>query len=426
MLGQVGHVLTGIADSIMVGKISASHLAAASLGHSIYIVFFIIGLGIATGITPLVGIAYGEKNYKECGTYLKNGMLTVMLIGFVLTISMLLGAFFLPYLGQSPEVIELAYSYYIISSFSLIPSMLFVAMKQFTEGITLTKPAMVASIVFNLVNVVLNYLLIYGNFGFPRLELDGAAWASMIARSGMGLSLLFYVFYNPKFNIYTNNLNWKKFSINHIKRIMKLGFPISLQLVLEVASFSFGALMMGWISPVALASHQIAISIAGFTYLAASGIGSAATIRLSNLYGEKRFNELRVSANASYALVILWMSIAAILLISLRYWLPSVFVNEPDVIELSASLLIVAAFFQLFDGIQVTALGALRGIEDVKMPTLITVISYWIISLPIGYLLGFVFNLGALGVWLGYLCGLSIAALLLYLRFRKIITKISR
>ncbi len=423
MLGQVGHVLTGIADSIMVGNISAAHLAAASIGHSIYIVFFIVGLGIATGITPLVGIAYGEKNYKECGNYLKNGLLAVMLIGLALTISMLLSVFFLPYLGQSPEVIKLAHSYYLISAFSLIPSMLFVAMKQFTEGIALTKPAMVASIVFNLLNVVLNYLLIFGNFGFPRLELDGAAWASFISRVGMGLSLLLYVFYHPKFKAYTNGLNWKKYSIYHIKRIMKLGLPISVQFVLEVASFSFGALMMGWISPVALASHQIAINIAGFTYLAASGIGSATTIRLSNLYGEKRFSELKVSANASFVLVILWMSVAAVLLISLRYWLPSLYVNEPEVIELSASLFIIAAFFQLFDGIQVTALGALRGLEDVKVPTLIAVFSYWIVALPVGYILGFVFNIGASGVWLGYLFGLAIAAIMLYFRFRSIIKK---
>lgn len=423
MLGQVGHILTGIADSIMVGNISAEHLAAGSLGHSIYIVFFIIGLGIATGITPLVGISYGEKNYKECGVYLKNGLIAVVLIGVIMMLLMLASVPLLYYIGQPPEVIELALSYYIISSFSLIPSMLYVGVKQFTEGITLTKPGMVSSIVFNILNVVLNYLLIYGNFGFPRLELDGAAWASLIARFGMGISLLFYVLFHPKFKIYLNNLNWKKYSINHIKRILKLGLPISAQYLLEVASFSFGAIMMGWISSSALAAHQIAISIAGFTYLAASGIASAATIRLSNLLGEKKFSELKVSGNASFILVVLWMSTAAILLIIFRYLIPSLYVNEFEVIELASSLLIIAAFFQIFDGLQVTALGALRGLKDVQMPTLIALLSYWIIALPIGYFFAFILDFGASGIWLGYLSGLIIAALLLILRYQIILKR---
>ncbi|MBX3044068.1 MAG: MATE family efflux transporter [Candidatus Kapabacteria bacterium] len=425
MLGQVGHILTGIADSIMVGNISAEHLAAGALGHSIYIVFFILGLGIATGITPLVGIAYGEKNYRECGVYFKNGLLSVMVIGLIMMLLMIASVPLLDYIGQAPEVIKLAKSYYVISSLSLIPSMLFVSFKQFTEGITLTKPAMYASIVFNLVNVFLNYIFIYGNFGFPRMELDGAGWASLIARTGMGLSLVFYVFFNPDFKIYTDKLDWKKYSINHIKRILKLGLPISLQFLLEVGSFTFGALMMGWLGSNELAAHQIAISIAGFTYLAASGIGSAATIRLSNLLGERKIGELKVSGNASLVLVLIWMSIAAVLMILLRYHLPSLYVSELPVIELTASLFIVAAFFQIFDGVQVTALGALRGIKDVRVPTFISLLSYWIIALPVGYILAFTFELGAVGIWLGYLSGLFIAAILLFFRFRKLIKSLS-
>ncbi len=424
MLGQVGHILTGIADSIMVGNISAGHLAAGALGHSIYIVFFIIGLGIATGITPLVGISYGEKNYRECGNYLKNGLFATMIIGFIMMLIMILALPLLSFLGQPPEVIKLAKPYYIISAFSIIPSMLFVAMKQFTEGITLTKPAMTASIVFNIANIILNYLLIYGNFGFPRLELEGAAWATFISRAGMGLSLLLYVFYHPKFKIYLHNLNWKKYSVKHIRKILVLGFPISLQYLLEVAAFSFGALMMGWLSSSALAAHQIAISIAGFTYLAASGIGSAATIRISNLLGERRPEELKISGNASFILVLIWMSIAAVLLIALRYVIPAFYVSESEVIELSAQLFIVAAIFQIFDGMQVTALGALRGLEDVKVPTLIALLSYWIVALPVGYLLGIVFEIGAVGIWLGYVAGLILAAVLLYGRFKLLLSRI--
>jgi MATE family multidrug resistance protein len=424
MLGQVGHILTGIADNIMVGHISSEHLAAGSLGHSIYIIFFIIGLGLATGITPLVGIAYGEKNHKECSHYLKNGLVSIMFTGLVMTVLMLLMAPLLHYIGQSESVISLAYPYYIISSLSLIPSMLFTAMKQFTEGIALTKPAMTASILFNLVNVFLNYLLIYGNYGFPRLELEGAAWASFIARAGMGIYLLIYVFGNRKFNIYTKGINWKRYSYLHISRIFKLGLPISVQFLLEVAAFSAGALLMGMISPQALASHQIAISIATFTYLAASGIASAVTIRLSNLLGKGKYDELKNSGYSSFIMVLFWMGFSALLLISLRHILPSLFVSEQDVIELSANLLIIAAFFQIFDGTQVTAMGALRGLKDVRIPAMIGLFSYWILALPLGYVFAFVFNLGAEGIWYGYLVGLILAALLLYIRFLKVLKNI--
>jgi MATE family multidrug resistance protein len=421
MLGQVGHIMTGIADSIMVGQISSDHLAAGSLGHSIYIVFFIFGLGIATGITPLVGVAYGEKNYRECGNYLKNGLISVLIVGILTMILMLLLLPLLDNIGQPESVIKLAKPYYIISAYSIIPSMLFVGMKQFTEGITLTKPAMSASIVFNLLNIILNYVMINGYYGFPRMELEGAAWSTFIAKTGMGISLLLYVFYHPKFKIYLDNLNWKKYSLLRIKKIFNLGFPISFQFLLEVGAFSFGAIMMGWLGSDALASHQIAISIAGFTYLAASGIASAATIRISNLYGEGKKNELKMSGDASLILVLIWMTIAAILLISLRYVIPSLYVEEQSVIELSAGLLIIAAIFQIFDGVQVTALGALRGLEDVKIPTIIAMISYWFIALPVGYVLAIIFDIGPLGVWMGYLSGLIVAAILLFNRYRKLI-----
>jgi MATE family multidrug resistance protein len=423
MLGQVGHIITGIADSIMVGNISASHLAASSLGHSIYIIFFIIGLGIATGITPLVGISYGEKNYKECGEYFKNGLISVLFIGILLMFIMILTVPLLQFLGQPPEVIDLAKPYYLISAYSLPFSILFVIMKQFTEGVGITKPAMVSSIVFNLLNILLNYLLIYGNFGFPRLELEGAAWATFISRVGMGFSLIIYVYYSDKFKLYLKKINWKKYSINHIKRIMTLGLPISMQFLLEVASFSMGAIMCGWVSSLALASHQIAISIAGFTYLAASGIGSAATIMVSKLKGERNYRELNDSANASFILVLIWMSICAVLIIVFRYIIAGFYVVETEVINLSANLLIIAAFFQLFDGLQVTALGALRGIEDVKIPTIAALISYWIISLPIGYFVGIYLGYGAEGVWFGFLIGLISAAILLIYRFKYLIKK---
>lgn len=425
MLGQVGHILTGIADSVMVGNISADHLAASSLGHSIYIVFFIIGLGIATGITPLIGIAFGEKNTRECSILMRNGLLLVVLIGVILSLVMIATTPLLGYLGQSENVVKLATPYYLIASISLIPSMLFVGSKQLIEGTGLTKPSMNASIVFNILNIILNYLLIYGNYGFPRLELEGAAWATLISRIGMGVSLFVYIMYSKKFKIYRSYKLNRFLSISHIQKILTIGFPISLQFLLEVASFSFGAIMSGWINPESLAAHQVALSIAAFTYLAASGIASAATIRISHLNGEKKFLELKKSAISSYLLVLVWMSFCAILMVIFRFPLAELFVTEIDVIKISATLLIIAAVFQLFDGLQVTSLGILRGLEDVKLPTIIAMISYWLISLPVGYALGILFRMGVAGVWLGFLVGLISAASLLFLRYLKLIKKLS-
>ncbi len=423
MLGQVGHIIAGIVDSIMVGHISANHLAAGSFANSIYIIYFIFGLGIATGLTPLVGISYGEKKYKECGEYFKNGISSIMIIGFVLMIIMILTVHLLPFLGQSPIVVELAKPYFLISAYSLPFSILFSIIKQFTEGLGNTRPAMFSSIIFNILNVILNYLLIYGHYGFPRLELEGAAWATFIARFGMGFSLLFYVKLSKNYKIYLQKINWKLYSINHIKKIFALGIPISVQFILEVASFSMGAIICGFVSPQALAAHQIAMSIASFTYLAASGIASAATISVSNYKGERNFLQLNRSVKASFVLVIIWMSMSALILIIFRYTISEFYVNEYDVIHLATNLLLIASFFQLFDGIQVTALGNLRGIEDVKMPTIISLISYWIISLPIGYVLGIVLKFGAVGIWYGFLIGLIFAAILLIIRLKYLLNK---
>jgi MATE family multidrug resistance protein len=298
--------------------------------------------------------------------------------------------------------------------------------KQFLEGIELTKPAMYASIAFNLLNIILNYIFIYGKLGFPAMGLNGAGWATFIAKLCMGLSLAVYIAKSPKLSFYLKNLDLLRYSLKKMKELLRLGVPIALQYVLEVGAFAAGAVMMGWFGAVQLAAHNIALNPAALTYLMSSGISAAATIRISNFIGKRDFRSMKVAGNASYIMVLLFMGTCAIALISLRYAIPTVYIKESDVINAAANLLIIAGFFQLFDGIQVVSLGALRGMEDVKVPTLLALFAYWGVSLPGSYIFAVVLDIGAIGVWYGFLLGLATAALLLFMRYRYAAARISR
>lgn len=420
VIGQVGHVLTGIADSIMVGNIGSDYLAAASFAHNIFILIFVFGVGISTGLTPLVGVAKGEENIRECGGLLSTGTIVGIVFGIILTLVILMVYPLLGFMGQTERVLELAEPYYLITALSMFPGMLFLTFKQFTEGLSLTKPAMFFSISGNMLNIVLNYFLIYGIWIFPELELNGAGWATLIARLYMGLAFGAFVFTSPLFKQYIGKIGRKYFSKRRMVSMLKLGIPIGLQLILEIASFSFGAIMIGWLGAYPLAAHQIAISLAGTTYLAAGGIASAATIRISTFIGAGNFVDMRRAGYSAFMMAGIFMFTTAILFILLRFQLPLIFVREAEVIEIASGLIIIASMFQLFDGTQVVGLGALRGLKDVKIPTLTALTAYWFIGIPVGYTLAFVFEYGAYGVWIGYLTGLFFAAVLLFLRFIKV------
>lgn len=416
MLGQAGHMVAGIADSIMCGQLGSKQLAAVSLANSVFILFFIIGIGFAIGITPLVGTAFGEKNFKRCGEIYKNGVPANILMGLLLTATTFGATFLFDHLGQDPEVVRLAIPYYNIVLFSILPYMLFLNGKQFLEGLSITFPTMMISLICNFENIVLNYVLIYGKFGFPVMALEGAALATTIARISMALSVMLYIYFRKDLAEFTHNLNWLKYSKEIFFKIYKFGLPIALQHLMEVWAFAFGAIMAGWFGASALAAHQIAMSLASLTFMAASGLASTATIRLSNLLGERNFEELKISYRSNYILVIAFMGIGALIFFMLGRELASIFVSDAEVITIAITLLMITGLFEIFDGAQVVGLGALRGLHDVKFPTLIAFTSYWLIMLPSSYLLSVVLDLGVIGVWLGYLIGLIIAAFILFFR----------
>ena len=420
MLSQVGHIFTGIADSVMVGRLGAEPLAAASLAHGIFAVIMVFGIGVTFGVTPLVASEAGEKKDLSDSTLLSNSLVVNMLTGFILFLILFLVSPALRILNQPMEVVDLAIPYFNILLFSLIPLLFFQTYKQFAEGLSFTRMAMIVSLSGNLFNIILNYILIYGKLGFPAMGLNGAGWATLIARTAMGIAMAVYVLNSFSFKKHDTKFHVNKVSAPLLKRITQIGIPIGMQFTIEVGAFAFAAVMIGWIGAQPLAAHQIALSMAAFTYMLASGISAATTVRVGNAFGRKDLTGLQYAANTSFIMVLIFMGCCAVFFILANNWLPTLFIKEIQVVEIAASLLIIAAFFQLSDGMQVVVLGALRGLHDVNWPTIITVIAYWIIALPVGYFLGFILNYKALGVWIGLLTGLLAAATLLYWRFRYI------
>lgn len=423
-LSQLGHMITALADTLMIGWLGALPLAAVAFGHSIFSMFFIIGIGLATGLTPLVGKANGLRNQEECSNLLSNGLVAnfIYAIGLMIVLYSVIGVF--DYLGQDPEVVTLSLDYYIVMIWSLLPFMLFLAFKQFIEGLRLTKPAMIVTIIANTINVILNYLLIFGKWGFPEMGVAGAAWSTFIARVLMLVLILLLMIKTEKLKVYLKELKIIKVKFEKLKEITKMGFPIGMQYAMEVSAFSAGSIIVGTISAEALAAHQIALNLAATTFMMAGGLGTAATISLSNFLGMGLKREIRKSGFMSVYMVLGFMSISAIIFIVFNTFLPSLYIQNPEVLSIAAVLMIVAGFFQLSDGLQVVILGALRGIHDVKIPTIMTIIGYWVLTIPSGYILVNYFNFGALGVWYGYLIGLTFTALTLTYRFHLLTKKI--
>ncbi|PKV75334.1 MATE family efflux transporter [Pontibacter ramchanderi] len=426
VLSQLGHIMVSVFDSLMVGQIGTIPLAAASLGNSIFTITMVFGLGVSYSITPLIAAADGRRNYTRISLLLLNGLFSNLLLGIILFIA---GYFLSPYitwLNQPEEVVRQAIPYINILFLSMVPLMVFQAFRQFAEGLSLTKQAMYISIVANALNIVLNYILIYGKLGFEPMGLVGAGWATLISRVIMALMMGGYILYAKRFAAFHRFLTFRHLSFVHMYHIFRLGLPISGQMVFEMGAFSFSAIMIGWLGARELAAHQIAINVASVTYMMASGIAAAATIRVGNQKGLRNYRAMRVAGISSFVMGVLFMMVSGLLMIAGKNFIPSLYLDDPIVIELASTLLIIAALFQISDGVQVVGLGALRGLEDVRIPGLISLIAYWIIGLPVGYMLCFKLDFGVHGVWTGLLVGLSVAAILLFWRFKMLSSRLSK
>lgn len=423
-LGQLGHVMVGVADSLMVGnyggensEIGTLSLAAASLANALIHIILVLGIGISYGATPLIAAADSKNETKEIADLLRNSILLCLITGLIISISLYFSSPLLKHFNQPENVVELAIPYFNIMVFSMFPLMIFLAFKQFAEGLSDTKTAMYISIGANLLNVFLNYLLIYGNWGFKEMGLNGAGWASFIARVVMALSMGWYVYKASKFKAYHDGFKLLNFDWKKVGEIFKVGLPVGLQFTFEVSAFAIAAVMIGWISAEDLAAHQIAISLASLTYMFASGLSAAASVRVGNFYGVKNYSDLRKAGNTALIMVLAFMGTMALLFVAFNNFLPTLFNKNEKVLLIASNLLLIAALFQLSDGSQVVGQGLLRGMADVKIPTIFAFIAYWIIGLPIGWLLGFKFNLGSSGIWYGLSMGLTTATILNFIRF---------
>lgn len=417
MLSQLGHVTVSLADSIMVGQLGTVPLAAASLANAIFHIILMFAIGVSYGLTPLVAQAHGRGDTEAPARYLRhalllNGVLSLLLFGLILALGPGLAL-----LRQPQEVLQAAVPYLNIITFSLVPLLLFQSFRQFAEGLSNTRVAMLIIIGSNFVNVLLNYVLIFGHWGFPALGLDGAGHASLVARVLMAGAMWLWVWQEADYRVYRPAFRLGAYRRDDFAQLLRLGVPAGLQYLFEISAFGIAVVMMGWISTEALAAHQISINLVSVSYMLASGISAAATVRVGFTLGQRRFADLQRVGRILFAMVCLLMGSSAIFYVAGRELLPALYIDDAAVVALAAQLLVVAGLFQLSDGVQVVGLGALRGLGDVKVPTVITFVAYWLLALPAAWLLGFPGGYGAVGIWCGLLLGLSVAAVTLSWRY---------
>lgn len=417
MAGQLGQITVYLADNLMVGRLGAESLAAVSLAVAIIAVPTVIGMGISFALPTLISEADGANEEKKISQYFKHSFIINLVIGIIACVLIIWGLPLMEHIGQDPGVVELAKPYMIMSALGMIPMMIFMAFRGFSDGMSETKPPMVAMLLGNVLNIVLNYLLIFGKFGFPAMGVEGAALASLIARVAMIVFIVAILMQWKNLWGYVRACNIMKYQKQMFRSIFKIGVPTSFQMFFEISAFSGAALIMGMVSKNAQAAHQIAINISSVTFMICTGLAMASTIRVGNQLGKKDYEALRNAGLSAFIQVTLIMALCSLLFVLFRAYLPLLYIDDVQVVEIATMLLIFAAVFQIPDGLQVTALSALRGLQDVKIPTYITFFSYYLVGIPISYFSAIEWGLGASGVWLGLLVGLFISASLLIYRF---------
>ena len=433
MLTQLGASLVGLFDSIMVGHYATVDLAAVSFSNALFFTVMVFAMGALMGLTPLIGIQVGKisdttdnsdestrlaESKNIISSLFQNGMLFTILLS-IMTLILLGGCIpFLHCFGQDPAVVEVARPYFILIVISIVPFLFFTFFKQLLEGLGNTSVAMVITLVMNGINILLNWLFIYGNWGCPELGATGAGIGSLVARIGMPICFFVVMYFRREWKEYMTSMRWSKFKASVIKELTKIGFPIGVQTLMETIAFTAAFIFIGWISKEALAAHQIANQICDMTFMVILGIGSATTIRVSHQLGANNLHGVRMASNASIHLVLFINTIGAILMIGLRNQIPMLFTEDPEVIAIASKLVVLAGVLQLADGLQVVAASMLRGITDVKIPMFIALFSYTIVCISIGLFLAFPMGMGAVGIWIGFVVGLSVAAICLHIRFR--------
>lgn len=424
---QLGIILMGVIDNLMVAKLGTEPLAALGFANHNYFFITIFGIGVFSILPPLVANAKGQNNQKECSTLFSEGIHIAFFINIFTGIILYLVWINLGNFGQEPLVAKLASDYFWIIMVSTFPLFFIVMLKSFTDGLGFVKISMHISFLGLFLNIVFNWILIYGKLGFEAMGVQGAAYSTLLVRVIMFLSILIYIFSLQKVKQYITGFSLFKFDKKLFLRILKLGIPSGLQYFFEIGAFAFAAIMIGWLGAEHLAAHEIALSMIAITFMIVTGLASAGGIRIGEFYGKKDYVAMFRAGNTSLFLAILVMLLFCIIFLSFNEFLVSIFMDKNNhtfakldvsfTINIANSLLMIAGFFQLFDGIQATSAGLLRGLSDVNIPAFISIVVYWIVSLPLAYFLGFILEQGVWGVWMGLALGLIMASILLTIRF---------
>lgn len=424
ILGQLGQVSVNIIDNLMVGQLGATALASVALAISIFVIFLVVGIGVSMGLQPLVAEAEARQDHQRVSYSFKHSFIINVLFAIVAVFIVELSIPLMYHLGQEPAVVQGAIPYLRICVWSLVPMMMFQALRGLSEGLSTTAPPMIAMLVGNVVNVILNYMLIYGNWGAPELGVTGAAYGTLAARGVMLIVLLFLCrlwIRKAVMNIwdYLTTIDPRTYSIDYFKKVLGLGIPTSMQMLFEVGAFAAAAVMMGVIGEEAQAAHQITINAVSATFMVCTGLSVAATVRVGNALGRGDRIGMRKAGMVAIAQSILFMCCTAVLITMFRHLIPELYIDNEEVISIAAGLFLIAAVFQISDGIQIAAIGALRGMQDIWWPTIVTFIAYICIGLPFSWFSAFHWGMGYEGIWIGLLIGLSLSAVLNAWRFHQ-------
>lgn len=425
ILGELSQMALHIIDTAMVGALGYKQLAAAALVLSVLNIPFVIGIGMTISVSQLVSMAHGRRDGQKVSHYFYNGFWLCAITALIIALVLVFGRNILFHLGQDPEVAALAVPFLTLMSWSIIPMLLFMALKQFTDGLEKTRTAMVISIAALPVNIFINWLLIFGNLGFPQLGLPGAGWGTLITRTLMFGTLGGVILYHRLFRRYVMvRKNQWKLKLATIRELLYIGIPSGLQVGMEGGAFALSGIIIGTLGATEQAAHQIALSCASFTFMASLGLSQGSSIRVSNAYGTLNRNKIINIGKSTLITGLAYGVCCAIFFIALRNILPQAFNNNALVVSMASLLLVLAAIFQISDATQVIGAGLLRGIKDVKVPTVLVGIAYWVVGIPVGYLLAFHAKLGPAGIWIGLILGLSCSSIFLCLRFFRMASRI--
>lgn len=426
MLGQACVIILAFADNIMIGWHSVDELAASSFVNNVMNLFILTELGFATGMTPMIGADNGTGNIKGIGITVKNGLMTNGIIGGISIILLTIIYFCLDHFGQAPELMPYIKPYFAIIGISTLFALGFNVLKQFTDGICRPMISMTLLMIGNLLNIFGNWVLIYGKLGFPEMGLTGAGISTLVSRALILLVFVVFIFKSKKMNEYARAIKEALLSRGEMKTVFKMGYPVGIQMALESSTFTFAAVMAGWLGVIQLAAHQVVITISQLFFLMMQGLSFAVSILVSNAFGRKDLKSVREYARKGYFMTLGISATLSALLYCFRYQAAGIFTDSPEVSAMAVSLFFLLFAYQFGDGLQLCFANVLRGIQDVRPIMYAAFVSYYLIAIPSAYLLGFKTSLGIHGIWMGFPIGLTLAGIFFYARYRSDLRRFGR